>query len=126
LTVQVSTVTISAGGSGYTSAPTVVFTGGGGSGAAATAVLTNDTVTSVIMTSGGSGYTSAPDVSFTGGGGTGATAAAIITRLTTLRARSGSTVAAHAANAAVYIISATGALNEGATRMLTYADVCVC
>jgi len=75
---SVSTVTISAGGSGYTSAPTVVFTGGGGSGASATAVVTNTAVTSISMTSGGSGYTSTPTVSFTGGGGTGAAASAVM------------------------------------------------
>ena len=75
---SVATVTLSAGGSGYTSAPTLVFTGGGGSGASATAVVGNGEVTAVAMTSGGSGYTSAPTVSFTGGGGTGASASAAI------------------------------------------------
>ncbi len=76
---SVSTVTISAGGSGYTSAPTVVFTGGGGSGASATAVVTNSAVTSITMNSEGSGYTSSPTVSFTGGGGgTGAAASAVM------------------------------------------------
>ncbi len=76
---SVSSVTISAGGSGYTSAPTVVFTGGGGSGASATAVVTNTAVTSITMTSGGTGYTSTPTVCFTGGGGgTGAAASAVM------------------------------------------------
>ena len=76
---SISTVTISAGGSGYTSAPTVVFTGGGGSGASATANVnvTKGAVTTITMISGGSGYTSAPTVSFAGGGGTGASATAI-------------------------------------------------
>ncbi len=75
---SISTVTISAGGSGYTSAPTVVFTGGGGSGASATANVnvTKGAVTTITMISGGSGYTSAPTVSFAGGGGTGASATA--------------------------------------------------
>jgi hypothetical protein len=70
--------TISVGGSGYTSAPTVVFSpslpGAGGSVATGTATVTNGVVTSVTMTSPGSGYTSAPNISFTGGGGTGASA----------------------------------------------------
>jgi hypothetical protein len=69
-------VTISCGGSGYKSAPKVVFTGGGGSGASATAIVKNGAVTEVTMTSGGSGYTSAPTVSFEGGEGTGASASA--------------------------------------------------
>ena len=63
-----------AGGSDYTSAPTVVFTGGGGTGASATAEVQNGAVTSITMTSGGSGYTSTPIISFTGGNGTGAAA----------------------------------------------------
>jgi hypothetical protein len=69
-------ITVSAGGSGYTSAPTVTFTGGGGTGAAATATLTDDAVTAVNMTSWGQNYSSAPTIGFTGGAGTGATASA--------------------------------------------------
>lgn len=76
----VSAINVTAGGSGYTSAPTVSFTGGGGTGAAATAVIDPQTgkVISVIVTNNGSGYTSAPTVSFTGGGGTSAAATAKI------------------------------------------------
>jgi len=63
----VSSVTIVDGGSGYTAAPQVQFTGGGGSGAVATATLTGDAVSAVTIISGGSGYTSAPTVTFIGG-----------------------------------------------------------
>jgi len=77
-TGTVDHVTLGSGGSGYTSAPTVIFTGGGGSGAAATAVLSGTSIASFAMTNVGSGYTSAPTVSFTGGGGSGATAAAVL------------------------------------------------
>ena len=70
----VKTISVRKGGSGYTSAPDVSFSGGGGSGASATATITGGAVTSVTVTSGGSGYTSAPSVSFSGGSGTGATA----------------------------------------------------
>ena len=68
---------MTAGGTGYTSAPTVSFTGGGGTGAAGTAVG-NSTggVAGVNITNGGSGYTTAPTVSFGGGGGAGAAATA--------------------------------------------------
>lgn len=68
---SVASVTIpeGKGGSGYTSAPTVVFSGSGG--ATAVAVLFGGRVDSVTVTNGGS-YTSTPTVSFTGGGGTGA------------------------------------------------------
>jgi len=58
----VSGVTVTSGGSGYTSVPAVSFSGGGGTGAAATAVLTSGVVTSVNVTAGGSGYTSDPTV----------------------------------------------------------------
>ena len=71
-------VSVTAGGSGYTSAPTVTFTGGGGSGATATATLSGNAVSDVTVTDPGSGYTSAPTVTFTGGGGSGATATAAI------------------------------------------------
>lgn len=67
-----------AGGSGYTSVPTVSITGGGGSGATATAVITGDKVTGITLLNAGNGYTSAPTVTITGGGGTGATATATI------------------------------------------------
>jgi len=60
----VSGVTITAGGTGYTTAPTVVFTGGGGTGAAGTATVSGGAVTGVTITSGGTGYTTAPTVSF--------------------------------------------------------------
>ena len=64
------------GGSGYTTAPTVVFTGGG-SGATALALIGG--VTSITVTSGGTGYISVPQVSISGGGGTGAAAEASLT-----------------------------------------------
>jgi hypothetical protein len=73
----VSAVTVSNGGSGYTSAPEVVFTGDG-SGAEAVATVAEGVVTAVTVTKGGYGYTTAPTVTFTGGGGTGAAATASI------------------------------------------------
>lgn len=63
----VSGVSISNGGSAYTTA-TVNFTGGGGTGAAGTAVISGGAIVGVTMTNNGSGYTSAPAVSFTGDG----------------------------------------------------------
>jgi hypothetical protein len=71
----VSAVTVTAPGTGYTSAPTVGFTGGGAptTPAAATAVLSsNRPVVSVSITTAGSGYLVAPSVTFSPGvtGGT--------------------------------------------------------
>lgn len=74
----VASVTVTSGGSGYTSPPTVSFSGGGGSGAAATATVVANVVTAVTVTNPGSGYTSPPTVSFSGGGGTGAAATAVL------------------------------------------------
>ena len=67
-------VTVTAGGTGYTTPPTVTFTGGGGSNAAAKALMSGGVVVAVIVTNPGSSYTSDPTVGFTGGGGSGATA----------------------------------------------------
>lgn len=74
----VNCLTLTSGGSGYTSAPSVSISGGGGSGATASATLAATSVNSISLTSGGSGYTSAPSVSITGGGGSGATASATL------------------------------------------------
>lgn len=72
-------IAVTAGGSGYTSAPTVVLSGGGfSSTAVAVATIAAGQVVSVSVTNPGVGYTSVPTVSFTGGAGTGATATAQI------------------------------------------------
>lgn len=75
---SVSSITVDAGGSGYTS-PIVTITGGGGTGATATAALVGDAVDSITVTANGSGYTSVPTVTITDGGpGVGATATAVL------------------------------------------------
>ncbi|CAM2155429.1 conserved hypothetical protein [Paraburkholderia tropica] len=76
---SIQSIAVTAAGSGYFTAPTIAFSGGAGSGAAASVTLSGGgTVGSVAVTAGGSGYTSAPTVTLTGGGGTGATATATI------------------------------------------------
>lgn len=76
----VSQITVTNGGSGYTSAPGVIFTGGNGSGVTGEAVLGTGAdegkVVSILITNPGQGYTAAPTIAFTGGGGAGATATA--------------------------------------------------
>jgi hypothetical protein len=65
----VTQVTVTAPGTGYTSTPSVNFSGGGGgTGATATAQMASGSVTGVTVTNGGSGYTSPPVVNFIGGG----------------------------------------------------------
>ncbi len=58
----VTSYTVTRGGNGYVSPPTVTITGGGGSGAAATAFINGGVVTSVFAGAAGSGYASAPTV----------------------------------------------------------------
>ncbi|KRG38823.1 hypothetical protein ARC78_15200 [Stenotrophomonas pictorum JCM 9942] len=77
-TKGVGSVTIGTAGTGYTTAPTVAFSGGGGTGAAATAIVSGGAVTAIIVTNPGTGYTSAPTVALTGGAGSGAAATAVL------------------------------------------------
>ncbi|MDP9902605.1 hypothetical protein [Variovorax ginsengisoli] len=71
-------ITVGAGGTGYTTAPTVTLTGGDGVGMTAAAVVAAGVVTAVYVTDPGTTpYTTPPTVSF-GGPGTGATATAAI------------------------------------------------
>lgn len=78
---SVASITLSTGGAGYTSAPTVVFASAPAGGVTATGTaIVSGTVSSVTVNAGGSGFTSAPVVSFTGGGGgSGATGTANLT-----------------------------------------------
>lgn len=77
-----NTITVGSGGTGYTSAPTVVITDPTGHGASATATVVSGSVTAVTVVNHGFNYTS-PTITFVGAG-TGATATATInsTRLT--------------------------------------------
>lgn len=56
----VASVTVVDGGSGYTIAPTVSFSGGGGTGATATATISGGVVTGITVNTPGTGYTSDP------------------------------------------------------------------
>ena len=75
---SVGGVSITAAGSGYTSATAAFSGGGGGSGAAGTVIISTGVVTGTTSLVGGSGYTTAPTVTFSGGGGSGATATATV------------------------------------------------
>ena len=75
---KVSFIRVTSGGTGYSSAPTVVITPVSGNtptvAATATATISGGAVTSISVTGNGVGYTSAPIISFTGGSGSGAQA----------------------------------------------------
>ena len=59
--------TVTDGGSGFATAPTVTITGGGGTGATATATVVGGVVTGIAVATGGTGYTSAPTVTIGNG-----------------------------------------------------------
>ena len=70
-------INLVSGGSGYTSAPIVKFSGGGATTqATATATILDGAVTGFTGLTGGTGYTSTPTITFSGGGGANATALA--------------------------------------------------
>ena len=74
----VSGITITNAGAGYTSAPTIAFSGGtittAGTNPTGTGNATNFVVAGIQVTNPGSSYTSAPSVTFSSGTGTAATA----------------------------------------------------
>jgi hypothetical protein len=75
----ITSVTLTAGGTGYSIAPAVSVSGGGGSGAIIIAsVNASGAVVALDLIDGGSGYSS-PTVAFSGGGGSDAAATAIAT-----------------------------------------------
>ena len=71
-------ISVTNGGSGYTSAPTVQIDASSGSGAEAVAVVSEGAVVGVNMVEQGVGYKVPPTITFVGGGGVGATAEAFI------------------------------------------------
>jgi hypothetical protein len=73
-------ITVTANGTGYTSASALVVSGGGGTGGATGTITLSTTgiVIGINITNRGTAYASAPTVGFTGGSGTGATATVTI------------------------------------------------
>ena len=76
-TTGVTSITLTAGGSGFTDYPNVTIAGNG-TGASAYCLISNGVVTDVFLLSPGTGYTGSVTVTISGGGGTGATATATL------------------------------------------------
>ena len=78
LTLKLSTglkyVSVSSGGTGYTSGSVVTFSGGGGTNASAAATISSGTLTAIKISEPGIDYTTAPSVAISGGTGAIATA----------------------------------------------------
>jgi hypothetical protein len=75
---KIVTVKVTNEGSGYTTAPAVLISGGNGKYAHADAVLSGGKVTGIRLITGGAYYNSTPTITIVGGGGSGATAVATI------------------------------------------------
>ena len=121
----VASIAVSAGGTGYTSAPTVTVTNGG-SGAVATAVIAGYAVTSLTVVNSGFGYVVPPAVTFTGGGaGTGATAVAVLTgdKITSYRITAGGT--GYTTPPTVVITAGAGATGTATLAATTVASIAV-
>jgi autotransporter-associated beta strand protein len=65
-------IAVASGGSGYTTPPQVLISGGSGSNATAYATISGGAVTGIVVTSPGNNYSSSPTVALAGGGYTSA------------------------------------------------------
>ena len=74
----ISGLEITNAGSGFTSVPDIVISGGGGAGGAAVAEIFNGRIIGITLTNIGTGYTTPPNVAVVGGGGSGAVITAIV------------------------------------------------
>jgi hypothetical protein len=106
---QVIGVTVTNAGSGYITAPTVAFSGGGGTGAAATASTgTTGKIDQIKLTNAGSGYKANPTVTITDSTGTGASIQAKANGLTI--------------DGKVYLLTAL-AVTQGGSRTMAQMEV---
>lgn len=125
----VTSLSVDAGGSGYTSAPTVTIAGTGtgtpGSGATATATISGGAVTGLTITDAGSGYTNGITVSISGGGGSSATASGDVgdvanTVVTAMVAASSSTAGVADRLRAIVVVDGP---DDDAAAAHSYADL---
>ena len=86
-------IEITNAGIGYTSAPTIEFSGGNPTTIANARAILSKTISNITVSIGGSGYKIAPTIEFMGGGGSGASAKATIDNgvLKTIRVVNGGT-----------------------------------
>jgi FtsP/CotA-like multicopper oxidase with cupredoxin domain len=112
---------LTSGGSGYSTAPNVTFSGGGGTGAAATATLGPGSVGAINVNNSGSGYTKPPpNVNISGGGGTGATASAVLAPTGSVKAATVTSGGSGYTSAPTVVF--TGGGGSGATATATVSN----
>ena len=75
---SLASITVTAGGTGYSDVPLVSITGGGGRDATAVATVTGGVITAITLVNKGFGYTSAPSVDITDPTGVGGSASAVL------------------------------------------------
>jgi uncharacterized repeat protein (TIGR01451 family) len=125
-TTSVRSITVTAGGSGYTTAPAVAITGTG-SGATANAVLSGGVITGIVVTNPGTGYTSAPSVGITGGGGSGATATAVLRTIVisnpTVTFNIGAMTAGSTVSTTINVTISTSGVPSGVNQAINTASV---
>jgi len=126
---SVGGIFVTAGGSGYSSIPTVTISApndANGVLALAEATISGGAVTTITLTQAGSGYTSAPTVTLSGGGGSNATAiAGIVTFKTgtvTVAVTNGGSGYTNVSNTTV-TISGGGGTNAAALPVLSGGQV---
>lgn len=105
---EVTTISLTDAGSGYTSFPAVSFSGAGADGVAPSANVLGK-ISTIQVTAGGSGYTAAPTVILVGGGGTGATATATMSGGAVTAINIATQGSGYTSVPAVYITDAPGA-----------------
>lgn len=126
---SVGQIAVTAGGSSYTSTPTVIISApsdANGVTALAEATVTANAVSSITLTEAGSGYSTAPTVTITGGGGSGATAIADIVTFkkgtVTVAVTNGGSGYTNASNTVV-TISGGGGTNAAGTAVLSGGQI---
>jgi phage tail sheath protein FI len=127
---QITAIAVSAGGTGYTVAPTITIAAPavGGTQATATATVSGGVITAITVTSGGSGYKATPTVTITpagsGGGGSGGIAGAVTISSSTIASISiGVFGSGYSSAPAVSIVAPPGGTTASATATITTTGV---
>ena len=91
--IEIRSISVTNGGSGYTTTPTITISGGDGIGATVQAVtLSSGVITNILLSNKGSGYTAAPTITISDPDTAGGTTAAATATLSTNTLPEGTTL----------------------------------